>query len=279
MSAFSPRPAATPSSIASNATFGHGTNSAALGRSAAPGVGNTGISNSSQLQTSSIGNPDLPPHVIEGPSGRILCVADIRGNLKNLNQLAAQHNASAIIHTGDFGFYNNESLDRISDRTLRHLVQYSALIPQDQRNKLLSADPVRGPASAGNSASAANMRAQMKSSSLPLLSEFPLLLNGQLKLNVPVFSVWGSCEDIAIVERFRAGEYKVPNLQILDEATTRAIEVGGIKLRLLGLGGAVVMHKLFDNGEGLATIAGGQGTMWTTMLQIGELVDTAQKVS
>lgn len=119
----------------------------------------------------------------------------------------------------------------------------------------------------------------MKSSSLPLLSEFPLLLNGQLKLNVPVFSVWGSCEDIAIVERFRAGEYKVPNLQILDEATTRAIEVGGIKLRLLGLGGAVVMHKLFDNGEGLATIAGGQGTMWTTMLQIGELVDTAQKVS
>ena len=54
--------------------------------------------------------------------------------------------------------------------------------------------------------------------------------------------------------------------------------MGGVKLRLLGLGGAVVMHKLFDNGEGRTTIAGGQGTMWTTALQIGELVDTAQRV-
>lgn len=37
-------------------------------------------------------------------------------------------------------------------------------------------------------------------------------------------------------------------------------------------------HKMFDNGDGHATIAGGQGTMWTTALQIGELVDTAQRV-
>lgn len=56
------------------------------------------------------------------------------------------------------------------------------------------------------------------------------------------------------------------------------LEVGGVKLRLLGLGGAVVMHKLFDNGEGRTTIAGGQGTMWTTLLQMGELVDTANRV-
>lgn len=51
-----------------------------------------------------------------------------------------------------------------------------------------------------------------------------------------------------------------------------------MKLRLLGLGGAVVMHKLFDNGEGRTTIAGGQGTMWTTLLQMGELIDTANRV-
>jgi hypothetical protein len=38
------------------------------------------------------------------------------------------------------------------------------------------------------------------------------------------------------------------------------------------------MHKLFDNGEGRTTIAGGQGTMWTTLLQMGELVDTANRV-
>lgn len=56
------------------------------------------------------------------------------------------------------------------------------------------------------------------------------------------------------------------------------LECSGVKLRLLGLGGAVVMHKLFDNGEGRTTIAGGQGTMWTTLLQMGELVDTANRV-
>ncbi len=70
----------------------------------------------------------------------------------------------------------------------------------------------------------------------------------------------------------------MPNLFIIDEAQSMLLEVGGVKLRLLGLGGAVVMHKLFDNGEGRTTIAGGQGTMWTTLLQMGELVDTANRV-
>lgn len=51
-----------------------------------------------------------------------------------------------------------------------------------------------------------------------------------------------------------------------------------MRLRLLGLGGALVVAKMFDNGEGSATIAGGGGTMWTTALQIGELIDTAQRV-
>lgn len=44
------------------------------------------------------------------------------------------------------------------------------------------------------------------------------------------------------------GEYVVENLTVLDEATTRCLEIGGVKLRLLGLGGALVMAKMFDNG-------------------------------
>lgn len=113
---------------------------------------------------------------------------------------------------------------------------------------------------------------------ISLLSEFPLLLSGQIKLSVPVFTVWGACEDVVVLEKFRQGTYNIPNLHVIDEATTRCLDVGGIKLRLLGLGGAFVPHKMFDNGDGNATIAGGQGTMWTTALQIGELVDTAQRV-
>jgi hypothetical protein len=99
------------------------------------------------------------------------------------------------------------------------------------------------------------------------LSELPLFLNKTYTLNVPVYTVWGACEDVQVLEKLRSGEYKIDNLHIIDEAHSRLLEVGGVKLRLLGLGGAVVMHKLFDNGEGRTTIAGGQGTMWTTLLQ------------
>jgi hypothetical protein len=105
-----------------------------------------------------------------------------------------------------------------------------------------------------------------------------LFLNKTYTLNVPVYTVWGACEDVQVLEKLRSGEYKIDNLHIIDEAHSRLLDVGGVKLRLLGLGGAVVMHKLFDNGEGRTTIAGGQGTMWTTLLQMGELVDTANRV-
>ncbi|KAJ8085862.1 hypothetical protein PM082_004681 [Marasmius tenuissimus] len=203
--------------------------------------------------------------VLSSEHGRILCIADIRGHLSTLNDLARDVNAVAIIHTGDFGFFESSSLDRINDRTLRHLAMYSPLIPSSQRNHLLSQE---------------NTPAFIRQSlTVSLLSEFPLLLSGQVKLNIPVYTVWGACEDVQILEKFRMGTYTVPNLHILDEAQsgTHLLELAGLKLRLFGLGGALVPHKMFDNGDANATIAGGQGTMWTTALQIGQLVDTAQR--
>lgn len=115
------------------------------------------------------------------------------------------------------------------------------------------------------------------------LSELPLFVQPAqgppvYQLEIPVYTVWGACEDVRVLEKFRSREYRIKNLHIIDEAQSMLLEVAGVKLRLLGLGGAVVMHKLFDNGEGRTTIAGGQGTMWTTLLQMGELVDTANRV-
>ena len=71
--------------------------------------------------------------VIQQGSVRVLCIADVRGrrdtshtvlglrtdaiqNLQSLNQLAADARANYIIHTGDFGFYDDRSLDRIADK-------------------------------------------------------------------------------------------------------------------------------------------------------------------
>ncbi|KAI1863184.1 uncharacterized protein JN550_009710 [Neoarthrinium moseri] len=195
---------------------------------------------------------------------RILCIADVRGNLRSLNELAKQARADHIIHTGDFGFYDDTSLERIAEKTLKHVAQYSPLIPE----------PVKKAIAAGGQGP---VKQRFSAPELPL-SELPMLISGQVKLDVPVYTVWGACEDVRVLERFRSGEYKVPNLHIIDEARSMLLELGGVKLRLLGLGGAVVMHKLFDNGEGRTTIAGGQGTMWTTLLQMGELVDTANRV-
>ncbi|KAK9461085.1 uncharacterized protein V1516DRAFT_674986 [Lipomyces oligophaga] len=192
-------------------------------------------------------------------SDRILCVADIRGNLTILNQLAKELNATAIIHTGDFGFYDRESVTKITDKTLRHVAQYSPLL--DLRSLPFDA---------------AQLRQYLTTRPISQLAQF---LSGDFKLDVPVYTVHGACEDVSVLEKFRSGEYKVPNLFVVDEHSTYCIETANdVKLRLLGLGGALVMHKLFDNGSGRTTIAGGGGTSWTTFLQIGELIDTAARV-
>ncbi|RCH79808.1 hypothetical protein CU097_001552, partial [Rhizopus azygosporus] len=202
-------------------------------------------------------------HTVEG--ARILCTADVRGNISELNKLAKEHGADYIIHTGDFGFYDRSSLDRIGERPLKHWIQYSTLIPSQTRSHILSCSPDM-------------MYRTLEQSPETLLSEFPSFLSGEKRLDVPVYTVWGACEDVAILEKFRSNEYQIENLHILDEATTHLLDVGGVSLRLFGLGGAVVQHKLFDNGEGAETIAGGMGVMWTTTLQIGELVELANTV-
>lgn len=192
---------------------------------------------------------------------------NLLGQLTALNRIAREAGADYIVHTGDFGFNEKSSLDRITEKTLRHVVQYSPLLSME-RKKALSA----------NDASGKTLMENIKHSSDPILSELELLLSGEYRLDVPVYTVWGACEDVRVVEKFRSGEYNIPNLHLVDEHSSGLIDAGGIKLRLLGLGGAVVMHKLFDNGEGQSTIAGGQGTMWTSLLQIGELIDTATRV-
>ncbi|KAK6503191.1 hypothetical protein TWF481_008221 [Arthrobotrys musiformis] len=207
----------------------------------------------------------LPPNVVHVPKSniRILCVADVRGDLLSLNELAKKTNADYILHTGDFGFYDNSSINRIAEKTLRHVAQYSPLLSEGTKKFIQ------------NNTSGQPIKSRLAEEQL---SQLPKFLDRTYAFDVPVYTVWGACEDVAVLEKFRSGEYKIDKLHIIDEASSRLLDVGGVKLRLLGLGGAVVMHKLFDNGEGKTTIAGGQGTMWTTLLQMGELLDTANRV-
>ena len=49
-------------------------------------------------------------------ASKLRCSDLTAGNLKSLNDLAQQAKANYIIHTGDFGFYDEDSLQRIADK-------------------------------------------------------------------------------------------------------------------------------------------------------------------
>lgn len=49
-------------------------------------------------------------------SGNAQSLTRASGNLKQLNELARNAKADYIIHTGDFGFYDESSLDRIAEK-------------------------------------------------------------------------------------------------------------------------------------------------------------------
>ena len=58
------------------------------------------------------------------------------GNLRQLNELARNAKADYILHTGDFGFYDDSSLDRIAEK-------YVTL----KRARSVTANPSIGPSS------------------------------------------------------------------------------------------------------------------------------------
>lgn len=158
-----------------------------------------------------------------------------------LFQLSLPAQAARSAHTSTFLLHFDllSSRDPSSHfRILRHLLQFSPLIASGTRNNLLAIPP-----SAGRQA----LIEALNNSSIHFpLSQFPHLLSGAITFPVPVFTVWGLIEDVRVLEKFRTGEYEVHNLSIIDEATSRVVDVGGLRLRLFGLGGAVAPHKMCE---------------------------------
>ncbi len=50
---------------------------------------------------------------------RILLVSDTHGTIDTINEKILQIKADFVIHAGDFGFYDEQSLTRLSPRELR----------------------------------------------------------------------------------------------------------------------------------------------------------------
>lgn len=184
---------------------------------------------------------------------RFLLLSDTHGELDIINELASLTRADAVLHAGDFGFYDSSSLDRLSEREIRLLVKYSSL-PLEQRSQILANAPI-------DLAEAVRKHR--------LLGCFQALLDGEKSLNVPVYAVWGNHEDTSVVDRLFRGDIAVRNLHILHHQ--KAYCFGSVFL--YGLGGNLLPgSKMLQR-----PIAGGRGKVWTTLSQYADLVTTVER--
>ena len=184
---------------------------------------------------------------------RFLLISDTHGQLGFINEIVNIAQAEAVIHAGDFGFYDESSYERLSERELRLHITHSDLTIEDKER--IQALP--------QSARIAATRQECP------LSEFPLYLSGEESFDVPVYAVWGNHEDKEIVEKIFHGDIQVKNLHVLHHRV--AYRVGPVLI--YGIGGN------FLKGSRLLQrpIAGGAGKIWSTLRQYSDLIETIEK--
>lgn len=183
---------------------------------------------------------------------RFLLISDTHGRLAVIDELADRVRADAVIHAGDFGFFDDRSFERLSDRELRLHIAHSDLTRiEKDRILTLSRDAMIKTAREHR-----------------LLGAFQSFLDGVESFRVPVYAVWGNHEDRAVVERLFRGEVTVDNLHILHHR--QGYRVG--PALAYGLGGNVLPgSKMMQR-----SIAGGGGKIWSTISQYSDLVKTVE---
>ena len=184
---------------------------------------------------------------------RFLLISDTHGKLGVIDELTARVHAGVVIHAGDFGFFDDESFDRLSDRELRLHIVHSDL-PRAAKDRILAL-------SRNDMIGAARDRR--------LLGAFQSFLDGVESFHVPVYAVWGNHEDRVVVERLFRREVTVDNLHILHHR--QGYRVG--PAFVYGLGGNLLPgSKMMQR-----PLAGGRGRIWTTLSQYADLVETVEK--
>jgi len=184
---------------------------------------------------------------------RLLLISDTHGKLGVINDLAAQVRADAVIHAGDFGFFDDGGFERLSDRELRLHVAHSD-VPRTEKDRILAL-------SRNDMTEAARKHL--------LLGEFQSFVDGNEWFQVPVYAVWGNHEDKEVVEKLFRDKVTVANLHILHHC--QGYRVG--PAFVYGLGGNLLPgSKMMQR-----PIAGGGGKIWSTVSQYADLVETVEK--
>jgi predicted phosphodiesterase len=184
---------------------------------------------------------------------RFLLISDTHGRLGVIDELADRVRADAVIHAGDFGFFDDGSFERLSDRELRLHIVHSDL-PRIEKDRILTL-------SRDAMIKAAKERR--------LLGAFQSFLEGVESFHLPVYAVWGNHEDKDVVERLFRSDVAVKNLHILHQR--HGYRVG--PAFIYGLGGNVLPgSKMIQR-----PIAGGGGKIWSTLSQYSDLVETVER--
>lgn len=155
-------------------------------------------------------------------------ITDTHGDIDIINQLLRETRADYAVHCGDFGFYDEHSVERLSERELRLRLKHSSA-PWHVRKTAFDLEPDA-------------LRDTLRE--LGLLDTLVPYFTGERRFERPVYAVWGNHEDLEVVRALKSGERTIPNLELLDE--TRAVDLEG-GVRLLGLGGNWYLegHALF----------------------------------
>jgi len=179
---------------------------------------------------------------------RILLVSDTHGNLDDINRLVEITNANLVVHAGDFGFYDSDSIHRMSTRELKLRVIHSPYKNQISDN-MKREDYIH------------------LMEVYQLLGDFPDYLSGLTEFKAPVYAVWGNHDDHVVVDSLRKDK-KVKNLFVLDECGPFIIKDEKEELiQLYGLGGNFLLNeKVFAS-----TLQGEGGKMQSTFHQFGKL--------
>lgn len=217
---------------------------------------------------------------------RLLAISDIQGNLNSLKEIYDNkkydgNEIDYIVHTGNFGFWNKGTIERNKDlHYLKQIIAFLTVLKKNIVEELNDLSTIFGQQSIGsNSDNVSNEYSQFKEKLLDdetnSISELDLYLNGEIELPCPVYTTFGPLDDPIIIDKFQSGEYKIPNLYILDHLNQYEIKnpsKDGPNIRLYGIGGNVKIHSLFDNGNlNLNNISGKTGDLWITLIQIAEL--------
>lgn len=229
----------------------------------------------------------MDARIIQKNGVRILCVAEVRGHLSLLNELAREYTADIVVHTGSFGFFDDGSIGKIHESYLRHIVAFSPLLADNLIDK------TSGLSRANGEFVDHDVDALRKILHGCQISELMEFVNGEKRLDVPVYTIYGMVEDSTVLNKFRLGLYSIPNLFILDENTTHTVKLDDdMDLFLCGIGGSLSYQKLFHHGtfdnelnsyispDQMATfspVAGDPGNVWMTMLQIGQFIKTVEQ--